>query len=259
VQSGSELVPRIDRMIKTCYERLHYGTQLGTDAAFEAYYTIQSNSLGNIVLDTDDVAMLATSFNAVEDSIRLSASPISMLVEKSTGTGYSTIELGSAVQDTLKYSIEHFSPSINMAASVDGTSKKSFLSQRAGVELSAAMTDLCYRFYTASIATVQMAAAVLGTEIHYSLGSGSDSFVIDADIGDGECVAKYESTENKVKLLVELIESIRQFMMPNDAGVQFNIEASSIIKRRRLLLEMDEDALSSYDDMSLDEADYIIL
>ena len=39
VQSGSMLVSHIDKMIKTCLERLNHGIVLGTSAEFQVHYS----------------------------------------------------------------------------------------------------------------------------------------------------------------------------------------------------------------------------
>ena len=37
MQFGSELVSHIDKMIKTCYERLNWGTAISADAVFQRH------------------------------------------------------------------------------------------------------------------------------------------------------------------------------------------------------------------------------
>ena len=41
VQSGSMLVSHIDKMIKTCLERLNHGIVLGTSAEFQVHYSLR--------------------------------------------------------------------------------------------------------------------------------------------------------------------------------------------------------------------------
>ena len=48
-------------------------------------------------------------------------------------------------------------------------------------------------------------------------------------------------------------------MNPNANALEIASELSAIVKRHRLLYEMDSDTLSTYDDMSLDDVDYVIL
>ena len=118
--------------------------------------------------------------------------------------------------------------------------------------------NLCYRLYTASETVMQLAASVLETEIHFSLGGGNAGFEITSELSE-EYATKYEVAENVVSILAQAVEWIIQYMEPESNGVQFAAEVTTVLKRHRMLEEMDEDTLLSYDDMTLEEVDYIIL
>ena len=121
------------------------------------------------------------------------------------------------------------------------------------------LTNLCYRFYNTGQTMVQLASEVLATELHYSLGEGSSHIKIDATVGLGDSSTKYEAFEDAVLILSQVIESIQQFMNPEYNSILFGFDSECILKRHRLLYEMDDDALSAYDDMTLEEIDYVII
>lgn len=80
-----------------------------------------------------------------------------------------------------------------------------------------------------------------------------------ADIGGGDRATKYLTVQNAVSILASAAESIRQFMEPDEGALALNMDASCILKRYRLLGEMDNDELLSYDDMTLEDVDFVIL
>ena len=104
-----------------------------------------------------------------------------------------------------------------------------------------------------------MAADVLATELHYSLGEGTSAIELSADIVDGDCSTKYEEFETAVIFVAEVVEAIQQFMHPELHSIAIGLAVDPILKRHRLLSEMDADNLSAYDNMLLEEIDYVII
>ena len=70
---------------------------------------------------------------------------------------------------------------------------------------------------------------------------------------------KYEAIQSTVEILAGITEKITQFMAPEKGGILLSAAATPILKRHRLLNEMDADTLLTYDDMALEDIDYIIL
>ena len=74
-----------------------------------------------------------------------------------------------------------------------------------------------------------------------------------------EHLRKYELVENNLRILADITESIRQFIATDGTAVDISVSASPILKRHRLLAEMDADELSEFNNMTLDEVDFVIL
>lgn len=174
MQLGSELVSHIDKMIKTCYERLNWGTAIDVNAAFQTLYTMNPES-SIVELAVEDIPALETMFAEAE-----------------------------------------------------------------------------------SRTAIEIAALVLGTELHFSFGRAYGGMAFGAKVS-GEHMQKYEIVENNLRILADVTESIRQFVGTEGSTVDLTVNASTILKRHRLLAEMDADELSEYDDMTLDEVDFVIL
>ena len=72
-------------------------------------------------------------------------------------------------------------------------------------------------------------------------------------------MTKMIEVKSSLELLSSATASLTEFMNPNANSLEIASELSAIVKRHRLLYEMDSDTLSTYDDMSLDDVDYVIL
>lgn len=258
VQFGSELVTHIDEMIKTCCERLGLGIGIGAFAEFQKLYTAYPKEIG-MEIAQEKVKLLSILFSDVENALQVATAPLDARIAKSAGRGRTEIIMDQSVRDTLKSSIERFTSSTQILADVSNTVKRTHNAVDSGMKFCSELTDLCYRFYTGANTATQIAAAVLGTELHYSLGYGESGIAISADVSDGDYAAKYETVLSTVSILAEAIESITQIVSPPKHEIQVLSEAVFIKRRHRLLYELDPNTLISYDDMSLNDVDYVIL
>lgn len=258
VQTGSELVHHIDEMLKTCYERLNYATEFDVTATFQTHYSLYSDTAG-IIVSAECVETLSNLFAKAESAMQLTAQPVMAYTGKSGGNAESSLVINTALEKDIKNSLLTVEPVVEIESSVLGTNKRSAISVSPGIDIACELTNLCYRFYNGAQAVIQMAADVLATELHYSLGEGISAIELSADIGDGDCSTKYEEFETAVIFVAEVVEAIRQFMHPELHSIAIGIVVDPIMKRHRLLSEMDANNLSAYDDMLLEEIDYVII
>lgn len=257
VQSGSELISHIDKMIKTCYERLGNSVQIDVSAEFQTHYTAYPTGT-MIDICAADIVSSATVFNQADGVLQINTSPLLAFVGKSVGRGFSVIEPDAGLKNVLKQSVLTIQPTMEIEAKVTETSKQNFLQADSSVELAANLTNLCYLITAAGNTAVQIAASVLGTEFHYSLGSGVSAIEFYSAVV-GEQMHKYEAVNEAIHILLSVTETITQYMTPSDNSISLNAAMEPILKRYRLLDEMGADELSTYDDMALDEIDFVIL
>ena len=147
VQTGSELISHIDDMLKTCYERLNWGMDIDTSAKFNVLYSIHPK-VAAVELPVDKVKlvkMLAISFTEAENALQIAAAPLLAFVGNSIGGGESTIELRSTVKDTLKNSIDKFSPQMELDAKAIKTNKQGFLDIECDLPVASEVINLCYQ------------------------------------------------------------------------------------------------------------------
>nr|DAY87633.1 MAG TPA: hypothetical protein [Caudoviricetes sp.] len=258
VQTGSELVHHIDEMLKTCYERLNYATELNVTATFQTHYSLYSDTAG-IMVSAECVETLSNLFAKAESAMQLTAQPVMAYTGKSGGNAESSLVINAALEKDIKNSLLTVAPVVEIETTVLGTNKRSAISVSPGIDIACELTNLCYRFYNGAETVIQMAADVLATELHYSLGEGTSAIELSADIVDGDCSTKYEEFETAVIFVAEVVEAIQQFMHPELHSIAIGLAVDPILKRHRLLSEMDADNLSAYDNMLLEEIDYVII
>lgn len=170
VETGSELVSHIDKMIKTCNERLHMASTWGIDLEFQTHYVLNPVPTVIEIAPNDDLQTLRNMFMSVEDKLQITAASIDAMVAKSLGEGGSRMNIDAEVRQSLKNSLLRPAAALPVDTKVRQISEQNFLTIDAPVEPSAEIVDLCYRFYTAAGTAMQIAAAVTETEIHFSLG-----------------------------------------------------------------------------------------
>jgi len=258
VQTNSELVSHIDKMIKVCIERLNWGTSLDVSADFQTHYVLNPTPSVIEIAPTNNLETLRTMFTSVDNALDIAVAPLNAMIAKSLGGGNSVMNPNVNVRDVLKRSILQPISNMEITSQVSDMQVQKTLSAESVFIPTADLVNLCYRLYTASETVMQLAASVLETEIHFSLGGGNAGFEITSELSE-EYATKYEVAKNVVSILAQAVEWIIQYMEPESNGVQFAAEVTTVLKRHRMLEEMDEDTLLSYDDMTLEEVDYIIL
>jgi len=257
VQTGSELVSHIDRMIKTCYERLNFGMTIGASAEVSIFFPIYPNHV-SMELTSEVAKVLANTFEKAENSLVFAADPLLLYYGKSVGSGSSSLVLNQSIRNTLKNSIEQFTNGIAFTSSLGELSKLGVEQYKDGIIFVAELTNLCYRVHQMGETALQLAASIQEIELHYSLGGGGSDIVLDAGVDD-TVMNKYFAAETAIRIIAEVTELISQYMEMPVQAIVFGAEAGSMLRRFRLLGEVDDDALSAMDEVTLDELDYIVL
>lgn len=259
-QSGSVLVSHIDKMIKTCLERLNNGIEIGTSAEFQVHYSSYPD-VAAIEVNAERLSLLAHSYTSVENTLQIVTSPIDAYVKKSFGRGQSGIEVVSKVEATFKRDLERASSQLVLNAAAMQTKKKISEKVSPSIIVDTKLTDLLYRRHVAVTPSVlQIVSDDVETEIRFSLGRCTFPIVLDNQVL-GEQMTKYLTTESVIEIKPSAVEgTLKQFNVPETNTLEIvPCEVEPIVKRHRLLYEMDSDTLSAYDDMSFNDLDYVII
>jgi hypothetical protein len=257
VQTGFKLVSHIDDMLKRCYEMLECETTLDVSAEFKIRYPFYI--VPNIIeLSTPDIALIATAFEEAKNAMQLVAAPLLASVGKSLGSGNSYLLVGANLSNTLKQGFVTATDCVSLGANVEGTHGRGYEAVNFALTPSAELTDLYYCITNTARTVTEISALVLGTEFHYSLGRGYSGVALKAT-ASGSLAQKFTAAQSTLDILSSLTAIIAKVIKPDDSAMMFTADASMIIKRKRLLSDMDESELVSFDDMTLGEIDFVIL
>lgn len=159
VQAGSELVAHIDDMIKTCYEKLESGIEMGAEAEMNVTAYLQPMNTSLKIL-AEPIALSAETFERAASAVEIAAEPFKLTVKKYLGRGYSDMELDAKLRDTLKRAMERLEVGASIDAAVEGTAGHDFEQAVAGIETEAGLKDLLYRAWLTDEQILETAVAL---------------------------------------------------------------------------------------------------
>lgn len=259
VRSDMEIVAKIDEIIKTCYEKLEASMVMDASADFKIRGVM---SLVNepMELSVENLGTLSTVLNRVETGMIMYAGPLMTKISKTLGRIDSKIELNANVSDILKTGFIATPSDLVLDADVLGDKKKGFLHDN-NIELSvdATLRNLCTRILFDAVAGIELTAMVLGTRLTHSLGRAISGITINSKVR-GTKATKFEAAQGIIQIMADAVPVLIKLIYPENDDLFIDTTVyGSVVKRYRLLDEMDDLTLEDFDDMTLDEVDYVIL
>ena len=257
-QSGIEVNAQIDRLIKTCLERLSLQTVM--DASVDLKATNIAKPVNEpIVMDAKNLGTLETVLNRAEAGMVMAVNPLVTKIAKSLGQMNTGIVVGANVTDTLKKSILTLRADTTLDVEVQGELKKGLLDLDTEICMDATLASLCKRIGFDAVAGIEMAVTCLGTKLYHSLGRGYSGISDDAKV-TGTKARKIETAETIVQIMADMSAVLIKLIYPEDVDVWIDAEVSeSQLKRYRLMSDLGDTTLEDLGDMTLDDFYYIIL
>lgn len=257
-QMGLAVASHIDKMMKLCLEKLNMGVGLGAFADFK-YHSTLSAEVGPIIIDTPAISALERVFNEVDDGLVLAAQPLVTQVSSSTGRGDFPLLADSGITSVLKRSLLNLRNAAAPEAAVKQFNQVDSINIDSPMAVDTVLQSLSYQLTFDASAAVEIVALVLGTEIRHSLGRWYNGVVLNSRV-TGTAAQKFIAAQPIVTILQEATAALKKVLYPEETSVLLSVPNLDVVNRRcRLLSEMDSGALSAYDDMPLDDVDYVIL
>lgn len=259
IQTESELVSHIDEMLKICSEKLQLCTSVKAEAEFVENNIVWPKDVNGIVLGADKIKFLSNVFERVNEKINIDVATIAMEEQKSLGKTQNTVEMQQSVKGMIRRSLERFDDGVEIGVTAEEM-KTASIEATDSVCIKSELSDLLFHVSTAGESMAQIAASVLDAEVRYSLGGGESTQWVHTELLDGGVVTRnYEAAEDAVALVATAIIYGLMDVGSVRSGVSIGAEASGVIRKYRYLFEMDEDALSVYDDLDLGSVAYITI
>lgn len=162
--------------------------------------------------------------------------------------------------DTLKYSIDKFENELYISADAEMASKKMIDVDEIAMFLDVAPTDIFYLLHISGEAMTYLYADMVDDLVLKNvLHDPEFETWLDIDTEQDFLLKKFTGMEDVLNVFANIVETIIQFIQPITADMYLDCEASAGLKRYRLLYEMDDLTLSDFDNMTLEEVDYVII
>lgn len=243
--------------LRRIFETADNDIDLSVNAAFNAWYTLHPSDT-SVELLNDDITALVEMFAGVNSQMNIGVAPLQAYTAVSLGGGKNELTLLQELKGLNEQSFIICDSDLDIDVGSLDTFKTSYAKAETSIHPDAELADLLYRLTVAGSSAVGLSAIVSNTELHYSFGNAFSSIALRAELA-GTNVEKGISGGSGIALGITITESAQSYADPKPETVVFGISCEFILKRHRLLTDMDNNGLSTYDGMSLEDADYVIL
>lgn len=258
VESEMILDTRLEDFLEYVHEKINSDMYLNASA--DLLRQVLAEGETEMVLSADEMDILEKSFISSDSVLEISVSPLDYYIAHSFGRVEFNMEMLINDLQTLKYSLEKFENQFVLSADVDFSSQKNIDIEELSMFLNVAPTDIFYLLTIGGNAVTNLYAQPLDEYILKKVLHDLDAqLTLSASADDVWGMIKGIGIEDVLNIFTEIAETLIQFVYPTTADMIISCEGSAGLKRYRLLSEMDDHALSDFDDMTLEEVDYVIL
>lgn len=243
--------------LRRIFETADNDIDLSVNAAFNAWYTLHPSDT-SVEPSNDDITALVEMFAGANSQMHIGVAPLQAYTAVSLGGGKNELTLLQELKGLNEQSFIICDSDLDIDVGSLDTFKTSYAKAETSIHPDAELADLLYRLTVAGSSAVELSAIVSNTELHYSFGNAFSSITMSAEL-TGTNAEKKISVDSSVALGVTITDSVQSHIKPESSAVVFGASCEFILKRHRLLSDMDDSALSVHDDMSLEDTDYIIL
>lgn len=243
--------------LQRVFETADNNIDLNAVVAFNVWYALHLDDAG-IVPSNDDLTALIKMYADANSQISVGVAPLQAYTAVSLGGGETELTLSQELDGLSQQGFITCDSDLDIDVGSLDTFKTSYAKAETSIHPDAELADLLYRLTVAGSSAVELSAIVSNTELHYSFGNAFSSITMSAEL-TGTNAEKKISVDSSVALGVTITDSVQSHIKPESSAVVFGASCEFILKRHRLLSDMDDSALSMHDDMSLEDTDYIIL
>lgn len=199
------------------------------------------------------------SFTGGDSSLEIAVDPLDYYIAHSLGDVEFDMQLLVNELDTLKYSFEKIINDAELLADIDFSSLKNVGVEDINLYLDVAPTSIFYQLTTGGNAITHMFAEPISDYVLKKvLHDVNAEMYLSASADIDWQLKKFAEIENSLCLLADMTDVLIQFIF-GQTEMYLDCMARAGLKRYRLLSEMDDHPLSDFDDMTLEEVDYVIL
>lgn len=191
--------------------------------------------------------------------IAVAAALLNADVLKSLSRAEFAIGVGSNVTASEKISLLRWDNTIALGAEVTGARVLSYNGMEpVAIAVDVALGNLCYGALASAETAIATAAKVLGTSPAFSLGD-MECRIASKIVLEGMGGQKMFQPGNALEINVDAAENVGKHIGQVSNEFVLAVQAVEVMRRWRLLSDMQNSVLADYDEMMLDDVDYITL
>lgn len=245
----------IDQIIRNIMERGESALVIDSRADFSSTKDIDLVQ-DAVLISCSTTELHATGFIKADDTIVFSVLPLEAELRYSLGSATNLLELSVSDVDTIKQTF--LQPEV--PAEITNLPLEFLLMYHVGaestLEFNSEVIGLFYNIFAGAETEMIVNASLLDIEEHTTLGSVQNEIELRSNITETPQIEKREQVDGRI--IIEVSEQFKKicnlqtFINP----IVFSATAQAIIRRYRLLQEMDDLDVAAFDDMMLDDVDY---
>lgn len=257
VNASMTLDTMLDDILEIVAEKIH--NELYVDVDMDLVNQVITGGETEMVLSASELDTIEKSFTGGDSSLEIAVDPLDYYIAHSFGKVEFDMKLLVNELDTLKYSFEKIVADMELSADIDFASIKNIGLDESEMFLDVDPMNIFYLLTIAGKAITYMSASPIEKYILKKVLYGVESeMYLSANTDIDWQLQKFIGIDNSLNLLADMTEVLIQFVS-GQSEMYLNCEASAGLKRYRLLHEMDNLTLSDFDDMTLEEVDYVII
>ena len=257
VNTSMTLDTMLDDILEIVAEKIH--NELYVDVDMDLVNQVITGGETEMVLSASELDTIEKSFTGGDSSLEIAVDPLDYYIAHSFGKVEFDMKLLVNELDTLKYSFEKIVADMELSADIDFASIKNIGLDESEMFLDVDPMNIFYLLTIAGKAITYMSASPIEKYILKKVLYGVESeMYLSANTDTDWQLQKFIGIDNSLNLLADMTEVLIQFVS-GQSEMYLNCEASAGLKRYRLLHEMDNLTLSDFDDMTLEEVDYVII
>lgn len=248
----------IDQIIRNIMERGESALVIDSRADFSATKDIDLVQ-DAVLISCGTTELHATGFMKADDTIVFSVLPLETELRYSLGSATNLLEFSVSDVDTIKQTF--LQPEVSVE--ITNLPLEFLLTYHVGaestLEFNSEVLSLFYDIFAEAETEMAVNASLLDIEEHTSLGAVQNEIELRSNITETPRLEKRGQVDGRI--IIEVSEQFKKicnlqtFINP----IVFSATAQAIIRRYRLLQEMDDLDVATFDDMMLDDVDYVTI
>lgn len=258
VDEGMVVHSEIDQIIRNIMERGESALVIDSRADFSSTKDIDLVQ-DAVLISCGTTELHATGFMKADDTIVFSVLPLEAELRYSLGSATNLLELSVPAVDTIKQTF--LQPEVPVE--ITNLPLEFLLTYHVGaestLEFNSEVLSLFYDIFAEAETEMAVNASLLDIEEHTSLGAVQNEIELRSNITETPRLEKRGQVDGRI--IIEVSEQFKKicnlqtFINP----IVFSATAQAIIRRYRLLQEMDDLDVATFDDMMLDDVDYVTI